>query len=204
MSTVPTLKYRLCGLLLLTLSVVAISAQRADRLAPYASAVPSAEPTIFGAGVISTGDYDTHPAFTPDGRTLYFIRSTPDFNYWTILVSHFANGRWSTPEIAPFSGQYADADPFITPDGSHLYFISNRPVTGKTTPDLDIWMVEKTAKGWGEPQNLGVPVNSPGNEWYPTIAANGTIYFDRIAKAEKDVTTSIVRAWSMASELLRI
>lgn len=177
MSTALTLKHKLCGLLLLTLSVVAISAQRADRLAPYASAVPLSEPTIFGAGVISTGDYDTHPAFTPDGRTLYFIRSTPDFNYWTILVSHFANGRWSSPEIAPFSGQYADADPFITSDGSRLYFISNRPVTGKTTPDLDIWMVEKTAKGWGQPQNLGVPISSPGNEWYPTIAANGTIYF---------------------------
>jgi hypothetical protein len=177
MSTALTLKHKLCGLLLLTLSVVATSAQRADRPAPYASPVPLSEPTIFGAGVISTGDYDTHPAFTPDGRTLYFLRSTPDFNYWTILVSHFANGRWATPEIAPFSGQYADADPFITPDGSRLYFISNRPVTGKTTPDLDIWMVAKTEEGWGEPQNLGVPISSPGNEWYPTIAANGTIYF---------------------------
>ena len=38
-------------------------------------------------------------------------------------------------------------------------------------------MVAKTEKGWGEPQNLGVPISSPGNEWYPTIAANGTIYF---------------------------
>jgi len=38
-------------------------------------------------------------------------------------------------------------------------------------------MVEKINNGWGEPKNLENPINSPGNEWYPTIAANGTMYF---------------------------
>jgi hypothetical protein len=97
---------------------------------PYASARPLTEPTIFADGVISTGDFDSHPAFTPDGKTLYFVRSTPTFNLWTILVSRFENGRWNTPEVAAFSGQYSDADPFITPDGLRFYFISNRPVAG--------------------------------------------------------------------------
>jgi Tol biopolymer transport system component len=144
---------------------------------PYASTAPVSEPTVFADGIISTGMFDSHPAFTPDGKTLYFLRSTPTFSLWTIVFSQFANGRWGSPEVAPFSGQYSDADPFITPDGSRLYFISNRPVPGKTKPDLDIWMVEKTNNGWSEPKNPGAPINSPGNEWYPTIAANGTIYF---------------------------
>jgi len=149
--------------------------QRAN--SPYGSSVPLTEPAIFGAGVISTGDFDSHPAFTPDGKTLYFVRSTPNFNLWTILVSRFEKGKWSSPEVAPFSGRYSDADPFITADGSRLYFISNRPVADKTNPDLDIWVVEKTAKGWSEPKNLGAPINSAGSEWFPTVAANGTIYF---------------------------
>ena len=137
----------------LALCLVTAAAQRPNPdVAPYASASPLTEPTIFGAGVISTGDYDSHPAFTPDGKTLYFLRSTPNFNLWTILFSQYAKGKWSTPEVAPFSGQYSDADPFITPDGSHLYFISNRPGPGKAKPDLDIWMVEKMASGWGEPK----------------------------------------------------
>lgn len=135
------------------------------------------QPVIFGTGVISTGDFDSHPAFTPDGKTLYFVRSTPTFSLWTILVSQFVKGKWSTPQVAPFSGQYSDADPFITADGSRLYFISNRPVAGQSAPNLDIWVMEKTAAGWGEPKNLGAPINSPGSEWYPTVAANGTIYF---------------------------
>src|SRR6185369_15697472 len=143
----------------------------------YASEKPLREPTLFAQGIVSGAEFDSHPAFTPDGNSLYFVRSTPNFNFWTILVSHFEKGRWSTPDVAPFSGQYSDADPFITPDGSRFYFISNRPVSGKSTPDLDIWMMEKTAAGWSEPKNLGAPINSPGNEWYPTIAANGTIYF---------------------------
>ena len=154
-----------------------IAAQNSRTKHPYASDKPVSEPTVFAEGTISTGSFDSHPAFTPDGKTLYFLRSTPNFNLWTILVSRFENGRWNTPEVAPFSGQYSDADPFITPDGSHFYFISNRPVPGKSKPDLDVWVMEKSGDGWSEPKNLGGPVNSPGNEWYPRLAANGTIYF---------------------------
>jgi Tol biopolymer transport system component len=144
---------------------------------PYATAKPLSEPSIFAEGVVSTGDFDSHPAFTPDGKTLYFVRSTPNFSRWTILVSRFVKGRWNTPEVAPFSGQYSDADPFITRDGSRFYFISNRPVAEKAKPDLDIWVMEKTATGWSDPKNVGAPINSSGSEWYPTLAANGTIYF---------------------------
>ncbi|HEX8281280.1 MAG TPA: hypothetical protein VF551_07875, partial [Chthoniobacterales bacterium] len=134
-------------------------------------------PTIFAEGEISTGEYESHPAFTPDGRTLYFCKSTPDFSFWTIVVSHLENGKWSKPETAPFSGQYADADPFITTDGKQLYFISNRPVEGQAEPNLDIWVMEKTSSGWSEPRNLGAPVNSPANEWFPTLTTDRTIYF---------------------------
>jgi Tol biopolymer transport system component len=143
----------------------------------YASDKPLIEPAIFAEGIVSTGDFDSHPAFTPDGNMLYFVRSTPTFNLWTILVSRFEKGKWGTPEVAPFSGQYSDADPFITPDGLFFYFISNRPVAGKPKPDLDIWVMDKTATGWSEPKNVGPPINSSGSEWYPTVARNGTIYF---------------------------
>ena len=66
----------------------------ADSEPPYASKQPMPEPTIFGSGIISTADFDSHPAFTPDGKTLYFLRSSPTFNFWTIVVSHYEKNHW--------------------------------------------------------------------------------------------------------------
>ena len=166
---------------LITISVLAavlISGTQRLIAAPACRSTQSMRtPVIFGEGVISTGDYESHPAFTPDGRTLYFLKSTPTFSFWTIVVSRFVGSHWTTPEVAPFSGRYSDADPFITADGKKFYFISTRPAPGKTTRDLDIWVMDKTDTGWSEPRNLGKPVNSDGNEWYPTLASDGTLYF---------------------------
>lgn len=135
------------------------------------------QPEMFGAGIISTGDMELNAAFTPDGQSLYFTKRTPKTQLWTILVSSLKQGRWSTPQVAEFSGQYADFDPFISPDGSKLFFSSNRPGPGKTKNDFDIWVVEKTRSGWSEPANLGLPVNTETQEFYPSVSANGTIYF---------------------------
>lgn len=145
---------------------------------PSQPAAAPGVPTLFAPGIISTGGFESHPAFTPDGRTLYFVKSTPSFSFWTICVSRLTNGRWSPPEVAPFSGQYADADPFITRDGRRFYFISTRPLTpGGAAKDLDIWVMDREASGWSAPRPLAPPVNSPGSEWFPTVASNGTMYF---------------------------
>ena len=157
---------------------------------PYQSERPLPEPALFGEGIVSTGEFESHPAFTPDGRTLYFVRSTPAFTDWKIYVSRYAGGAWSKPEMAPFSGRYRDADPFVTADGRQLFFISDRPVDGTPAAegqkaadggakeDMDVWVMEREAGGrWGKPRNLGAPVNSPGNEWLPRPAADGTLYF---------------------------
>jgi len=145
---------------------------------PYHVAGPLPEPVVFGDGVISTGEFESHPAFTPDGRTLYFVRSNPEFTQWTIYISHHADGRWSVPKVAPFSGKHRDADPFVAADGQHLYFISDRPVDGTPKKDLDIWVMDRTKDGdWGEPRNLGAPVNTTADEWFPSVAADGTLYF---------------------------
>ena len=162
---------------LLIVSVLCASLWSGASEPPYASKQPLTEPTIFGSGIVSTADFDSHPAFTPDGKTLYFLRSGPNFNFWTILVTHFEKGKWTTPEVAPMSGQYRDADPFITSDGKRFYFISDRPKEGSTVVSLDIWFMDKTGNDWGPPQNIGEPINSAGNEWYPTVAQDGTMYF---------------------------
>jgi Tol biopolymer transport system component len=144
---------------------------------PYASSQPLPEPIIFGEGVISTGAYNLNSAFTPDGSAVYFTKSTQDARLGVIVVSRFKKGKWQTPEVASFSGQYVDYDPFITEDGTKLFFCSDRPSPTKDKRDFDIWYVEKMTGGWSEPKNVGGPVNTPANEYYPSVAKDGTLYF---------------------------
>lgn len=148
-----------------------VTAQETKTASPAAHS-----PQLFGENTISTGDDESHPHFTADGKTLYFLKNTPIFDHWTIVVSREQNGKWTTPEVAPFSGQYADADPFITVDGQHFFFISTRPVDGKPKEETDIWMMKKSGTGWSEPEHLAA-VNSEASEWFPTVSKNGNLYF---------------------------
>jgi len=161
---------RLTIALLLTVHVLAANP-------PYAAKVSLTKPEVFAPGVISTGDFESHPAFTPDGRTLYFLKDAPNFSFWTMVVSRFERGAWQSPTLVPWSGRYRDADPFITADGQRFFFISDRPVDGKPKEDLDIWMMQREGETWGPPQHLDAPVNSSGDEWFPTLASDGTLYF---------------------------
>src|SRR6187549_2468702 len=88
-----------------------------QNLKSYEEKAPISTPKIFAEGLISTGDYDSHPEFSITGDTLYFVKSGPDVSKWTICVSYYKNKKWTAPEVAPFSGQYMDADPFFTKDG---------------------------------------------------------------------------------------
>jgi len=100
----------------------------AELAPPYALAASADSPLLFAPGVISTGDFESHAAFMPDGRTLYFVKSDPQFTRWTIYETRFADGRWSTPTIAPFSGAHRDADPFVTADGAPAASIVFSPI----------------------------------------------------------------------------
>jgi len=92
-----------------------------------------------------------------------------------------SNGKWGDPELLSFSGKYKDLEPALSPDGLRLYFVSNRPLRESDTEpkDYDIWFVERQGMDapWGEPVNLGPPVNTEHNEFFPSLAINNNLYF---------------------------
>jgi len=131
---------------------------------------------------LSTDDYDWSLSFSPDGKTAFWAVSEgwfPDTRKAKIVTARLENGAWSAPEDVPFAAapEYTDMDPAVSPDGKTLVFISTRPVDGEPRRDQDVWYVKRDGDGWGEPVNLGEHVNSPEDELYPSIAADGTIYF---------------------------
>lgn len=137
------------------------------------------EPQMFAEGVISTGQTadELFISFTPDMKNLYFTKRLPG-GVFTIYFSQTVSGRWSEPQVAPFSGKYKDQGPFVSPDGKRIFFYSNRPLQGdKPRPDNDLWVVEKTTAGWGTAKHLGPQINSDLNEAHPSVDRFGNLYF---------------------------
>ncbi len=145
-------------------------------------------PEIFAAGVVSGPANDLSPAFTPDGATVFFTRANS--NQSTILVSHLADGKWTRPRIASFSGEWRDLEPTMAPDGSYMIFSSNRPVaTGDKPLDAfyngapqptkggNLWRVDRIPHGWSEPHRLSSVVNSNTSIFSPSIVRDGSVYF---------------------------
>lgn len=139
---------------------------------------PGLKPERFAPGVVSTERTELNSVFAPDGREFYFTIQTVQ-GPWKIMVTKLIDGVWTKPEVAFFSGLHSDVDLFISPDGRRLFFCSNRPLDGQGKPrrDYDIWVVERAGEGWSKPANLGAPVNSEGNEFYPSVTRDGTLYF---------------------------
>jgi hypothetical protein len=122
--------------------------------------------------------FESHAAFDPLNGDFYFVRSSPEFRGWRILVSRCGRRGWEAPVDAPFAGDGVEADPAFTDGGRTLWFISSRTSDGVRGRGLDIWTVTRGADGrWATPVRLPEPVNSAGNEWFPRPARDGWLYF---------------------------
>lgn len=140
----------------------------------------SQEPKLFLPEITSEIPHVRDLALSQDGLEAYFTVESYKRNISFIVRVEKDQAGWSGPQIAPFSGRYRDIEPHLSPDGKHLYFASNRPIEpAGETKDYDIWVVERQNSGetWGTPRNLGSPINSKGNEYYPSLSANGDLYF---------------------------
>jgi len=127
---------------------------------------------------VSSPQFESHAAFDPLTGDFYFVRSSPKFEGWRILVSRCGSKGWSEPAPPAFAGDGVEADPYFTTDGRRLYFISTRSTDGVQRKDLDIWRVDRDGKGArGAPVRLPEPINSTGQEWFPRPAPDGWLYF---------------------------
>lgn len=118
-------------------------------------------------------------SFSTDGKIIYFTRSpyVADGARGTeILMSNRAGGTWSKPQkIKVFNDSTVSvAHPAISPDGQTLYFVSDfkKGLGGK-----DIWKGTLVNGECKYIENLGPDINTPGDEMFPSVSADGTLYF---------------------------
>lgn len=116
---------------------------------------------------------------SPDGSTMYLTQCLSDASYprfAQIVTAQRSDASWgkTTPLLITNDTLSSYAHPAISPDGEWLYFVSDMP-GGKG--GLDIWRMRLTANGPVGVENLGEPINTPGNEMFPTFRPNGDFYF---------------------------
>jgi hypothetical protein len=170
----------LCALVCLG-SAIGVDAETDASWAYLGQTPPGSTPQLFAPGVVNVGMHSRDVAMTPDGCEIYFCVILGQYKLSNIVGCRFENGRWSAPQVVPGLDQPGVhyIEPHISADGQKFFFASNRPVPGKvfSERDEDIWVMERQGNGWGEPRNLGAPVNTPGGEFFPTTTTDGTLYY---------------------------
>jgi hypothetical protein len=154
---------------------------------PYlGQTLPGDEPELFAPEIISTHLFNRDLIVSADGREIWF--GFGNGGMLGIAFTRQMNGRWSEPEIAPFSTypHFTDFEPAISPDGNRIYFLSNRPMEGReeeftigTWEYQNIWYSDRSSDGWTQPTILPPPVTSEHDEFYPSLTRDGVLYFTR-------------------------
>jgi hypothetical protein len=155
---------------------------RADLWVSRRSSVsePWGPPQNLGA-TINTAFHDTEPSISQDGLELYFSSNRPGgYGEWNIWVTtrNTIDDPWQEPtNLGQTVNSGMAGTPNISCDGLVLFFSSSRPGGYGET---DIWLTRRKSKNepWGEPVNLGPPVNDLNAQWAPCLSHDGsTLYF---------------------------
>jgi hypothetical protein len=151
--------------------------------------LPADTPVLFSPNIISNELSNRDMAISSNGDELFYTVQYGRGLISVIMHSKKINGKWTTPDVASFSGVYNDLEPAFSYDCSKLYFVSNRGLNNKhETKDYDVWFVTKENGEWVNPRNVGAPVNSNKDEFYPSLTKQGDIYFTRaIDGREEDI-----------------
>ena len=102
-------------------------------------------------------------------------KSRNGVNRLSIYKAYWRNGSWRDIEQFLYNNtECSVAHPALSPDGKRLYFVSDMP---GGFGGSDIYVCQDLGGKWGEPENLGPSINTPQNELFPFVAADGTLYF---------------------------
>ncbi len=152
------------------------SAGRPNGTAPFGTVWPGKTPQLFAPGVVNTDGIEINLVFNRDYTELFFARS--EDQVFSIYTSRFEGKTWSVPQrldLNPDGDRGRAVDMALSPDEKSLYFLGITP-DGESMQS-DIWVSDRQESGWSRPRKLGPEVNTEHAESYPTVVADGSLYF---------------------------
>jgi hypothetical protein len=169
---------------LTVLSSVLLAATGAFAAGPYLGQEPPGdEPRIFAPGIVSTGLHERDLLALDEGRTLWFGVMTGTAT--TVLETRLEDGAWTPPVAVPFhtDPDYVCFEPSLAPGGDLVLFLSNRAAPGQEQgtgwANQNLFFSRRAPGGWSAPAAVPPPVTTDRAEYFPSIAADGTLYFSR-------------------------
>ena len=141
---------------------------------------------------VNTDFHESSASLSSDGKTLYFVSNRTDGlgdrDIW--MSQKDEKGKWGKAvNLGPtINTKYGEEGVFIHPDGKTLYFSSQGH---NTMGGYDIFKSVKENGKWSEPVNIGYPVNTPDDDVFFVMAANGKhgyySSFNASGLGEKDI-----------------
>ncbi len=137
---------------------------------------------------INSDNYESSASISPDGQTLYFVSNRKGgqggLDIWSCHKDN--KGNWGKAENlgTDINSPKNEESVFIHPDGKTLYFSSQ----GHTTiGGYDIFKSGFEKGKWSTPVNLGEPINTPNDNLFFVLAADGkTGYYTSSSNGDID------------------
>ncbi len=155
---------------------------------------PGRIPELFAPGLVSTPNgWEAAISFSPDGGTILFTRRADIKGTENrIMMMEQKDGQWTGPIRAPFAAEVMEYESFFSPDGSRVIFNSERPRPAGLSGQGEIWCVDRSDMGWGEPTYFPGPVNG-GWSMSVTEDRDKTIYFTSMRNGKHGIYQSALK-----------
>ncbi len=142
------------------------------------------KPELFSSN-ISTKYHEGPVTFDKSGDRIFFSRNhynngkkrtdKKGILKMNVYAAVKAGDDWiNIRELSWNTEEHDEVHPTLSADGTSLYFASNRP---GGLGGMDIYRTDFKGGQWSEPVNIGDKINTPGNELFPFIHDDGTLYF---------------------------
>ena len=158
-----------------------VAADNGEAAVSYLDQIPPGDTAqLFAPGIVSNGFNNRDMAMMPDGSEFYFAVNMRNFNLSTIVSLQKTEDGWDGPRVPAFARdqKMKFLEPAISPDGTKFLFVASQK-DGKN--NNDIWVMNREATGWGEPEKLADVINTSVSETFPSLTNSGTLYFSRVS-----------------------